>query len=256
MSLESVSFAAWQSAFAARIRDPRGAPRPPGAPAGRTRVYETMLLANLERFLLACYPVSRELMGVRAWRRTVRRFFAEHRCGSPLFRDIPAAFLAWLQDKAETLFPGLPFLTELMHYEWLELAVEIAPETIDPERIDPAGDLLDGQPVVNPTARLACYRYPVHRIGPRFRPRAADTRPHCYLLFRDGQDEVRFILLDPLGAQLIARLSEPGPTGREVLTRLAAEHAPGQSQLYLRAGTALLEGLFAQGALLGTWRRP
>lgn len=254
MSPESMTFTAYQADFAARIRDPSGAPRPPGAPARRMRVYEELLFNNLEGFLLACYPVTRRILGARAWKRAVRQFFIEHRCHSPLFRDIPKEFLGWMEANAGALYPERPFLPQFMHYEWLELAVETTPDEIDPAQVDPAGDLLTGRPAVNPTARLACYHYPVHRIGPRFQPAAAEGESHCYLVYRDSGDQVRFIALNPLSARLIGLLREYRPTGREALAHLAGEHAPGQFDHYLRAGGALLDDLRAQGAVLGTWR--
>lgn len=256
MSHESISFTAYQAAFAARVRAPKDSPRPPGAPARRMRVYEELLFNNLEGFLLACYPITRKLLGRRAWRRTVRQFFIEHRCHSPLFRDIPKAFLDWMEESAAGLFPELPFLTEFMHYEWLELVVETTPDEIDMARLEASGDLLAGRPALNPTARLACYRYPVHRIDPRFKPVAPDAEPHCYLVYRDAGDDVRFIALNPLSARLVAMLRDHRPTGREALAHLAGQTSPQQYDFYLEAGGALLNDLFAQGAVLGTWRKP
>lgn len=256
MSREPCDFTAYQAAFAARIRDPGRAPRPPGAPAKRMRVYEELLFNNLEGFLLACYPVTRKILGARVWKRAARRFFIEHRCHSPLFRDIPKAFLDWMEGRAAGLFPELPFLAEFMHYEWLELAVGTTPEEADPASVDPEGDLLAGRPALKPSARLACYRYAVHLIGPRHKPVAPDAEPGCYLLFRDAQDEVRFIQLNPLSARLVAMLRDHRPVGREALAHLAGQRAPDQYDLYLRAGRELLNKLLAQGALLGTWREP
>lgn len=254
MPPEPLSFTAYQAAFAARIRDPAGAPRPPGAPARGMRVYQELVFDNLDGFLSACYPVTRKLLGARAWRRMVRQFMREHRCHSPLFRDIPKAALDWSAGRAEELFPHLPFLAELMHYEWLELAVETAPDDgIAPQRLQPDGDLLAGRPMLHPTARLACYRYPVHRIGPRCKPGAAESATHCYLLWRDDADAVRFILLSPLAAHLLALLQEQARSARDALAQLATEAGPGQLQHYLDAGRELLDQLHAQGALLGTW---
>lgn len=256
MSPETSTFVAWQNAFAARIRDPRNAPRPSGIPARRMRVYEELLFNNLEGFLLACYPVTRRLLGARAWRRIVRRFFAGRHAHSPLFRDIPKAFLDWLAPGAAELFPDLPFLAELMHYEWLELTVSIAPDGPPAEAVDPFGDLLAGCPALAHSAHLACYRYPVHRIGPRLRPAAPDGDRHCYLLFRDATDTVRFVLLNPLSARLLAMIRDQRPSGREALAHLAGQTAPERYETYLAAGAALLTELRAQGALLGTWREP
>ena len=254
MPPEALSLADYQSTFAARIRDPRAAPLPPGASARRMRVYQDLLFNNLQGFLLACYPVTRKILGARAWQRTTRRFFAEHRAHSPLFRDIPRAFLDWLAPRADALFPELPFLAEFMHYEWLELAVSIAPEDTGARAIDPAGDLMRGRPALNPTARLACYRFPMHRVGPRCKPAAADGKTHCYLLFRAPDDAVRFIRLEPLAARLLDLLRAQRPSGREALAHLAAQTAPDAYDTLLRAGAGLLEQLRAQGALIGTWR--
>jgi hypothetical protein len=263
MHFTAMSFTDYQAAFAARIRDPKQAARPPGAPAKRMRVYEELLINNLEGFLLSCYPVTRKLLGKRLWRQTVRRFFSQHRSHSPLFRDIPKAFLDWMQATGAMQFSAQPFLPEFMHYEWLELSVSITPEEVDPAAIDKQGDLLHGRPALHPTARLACYAYPVHRIGPRFKPATADGQTWCYLLFRDealcsedvaGQDDVRFILLNPLSAQLIALIRDHQPSGQEALAHLAGQSNPTQYEAFIQLGSDLLRNLRTQGAILGTWR--
>ena len=143
----------FQSAFAARIRNPEGEPLPEGIPEQRMRVYVELLFNNLEGFLLACYPITHQLLG-KKWNGILRQFFIEHRCESPLFRAIPREFLDWMKDKATERFSAMPFLYEFMHYEWLEMAVSIAPDKIDSCLIDPHGDLLSGRPILNPaTAR-------------------------------------------------------------------------------------------------------
>lgn len=256
MSPEPMHFSDYQAAFAARIRDPKQARRPPGAPAKRMRVYEELLFNNLESFLLACYPITRKILGARAWKQTVRRFFSEHRCHSPLFRDIPKAFLDWVETRHTSLFPARPFLAEFMHYEWLELSVSVTPDEPDPAAVDPDGDLLRGRPALHPTARVACYHYPVHRIGPRFKPAAPDTEAHCYLLFRDASDDLRFMLLNPLSARLVTLLGKHQPSGREALAHLAGQTDPNQYARLVQAGGDLLRELRDQGALLGTWREP
>ncbi|MFO7578601.1 DNA-binding domain-containing protein [Nitrosomonas halophila] len=255
MQPETLGHAAYQNAFAARIRDPRNAPRPPGATARRMRVYEQLLFNNLESFLLACYPVTRELLSTRAWKRTVRRFFREHRCHSPLFRDIPQAFLDWMEAGiAASDFTALPFLVQLMHYEWLELSVSIAEAEPDPEQIDPDGDLLTERPVLHPGSRLACYAYPVHRIGPRFKPAAPDHHMHCYLLYRDAEDAVHFATLNPVTARLLELIQTEQPTGQAALRQIATEINHPNPQRVIETGGQLLHDLATRGALLGTWK--
>jgi hypothetical protein len=254
-SPEPGNFRDFQTAFAARIRDPRGHARPQGVPARRMRVYEELLYNNLEGFLLACFPITVKLLGVRSWRSTVRRFFAEHRCRSPLFRDIPGEFLHWVEPVAATLFPERPWLYEFMHYEWLELEVSTDPATIDCD-IDVHGDLLAGHPVLNPTARLACYHYPVHRIGPRFKPRKTDGALYCYLLYRDHDDVVRFTLLNPVTARLLEILHDDALTGEEALRRIAGELKHDHTHAFVESGQGMLEQLRDAGAVHGIRKMP
>lgn len=218
------------------------------------RVYETLLFDNLEGFLSSCFPITRELLGVATWRRTARRFFAEQRCRSPLFRDIPGEFLAWMEG-ASTAFPDHPYLYEFMHYEWLELDVSICPTDIDMTGVESASDLIAGIPSLNPTARLACYRYPVHRIGPGFEADAADIQIYCYLVFRDAEDVVRFIELNPVSARLLELLNSEELTGYAAMRRIAEELNHPQPDVIVEMGRALLEELRRSGAVLGT-RRP
>lgn len=249
-SPESADFRSFQNAFAARLRDPRGQARPAGVPARRMRVYEQLLFNNLEGFLLACFPITRQILGARAWRTLVRGFFVEHRCESPLFRDIPAQFLAWFEPRAAALQPQRPWLYEFMHYEWLELAVSID-DAADIDDIDTHGDLLTQRPVLNPTARIAHYRYPVHSIAPgrgRYRP---DDRGYAYLVFRDGTDAVRFVRLNSLSARLLELLREGQLAGRAALLKIACELRLDVA-VTTDAGRLLLEELRRAGALLGT----
>ncbi len=253
MRPEAMNLAEYQANFAARIRDPR-APLPRGAPARRMRVYQELLFNNLEGFLLACYPVTRKILGQRAWRRLVRRFFAEHRSHSPLFRDIPEAFLDWARTCSDTVNAHRPFLTDLLHYEWLELAVSLDPARVVPEQLDAQGDLLAGVPMLHPAAQLASYSWPVHRIGPRVQPAEPDASAHHYLLFRDASDAVRFIYLTPLSAALLAMLQTQPASGRQILDQLAELGAVQQREAFVRSGAGLLEQLRQQGAILGIRR--
>jgi hypothetical protein len=248
---ERGDFREFQAAFAARIRDPGGSPRPQGVPARRMRVYEELLFRNLEGFLLACFPITRQLLGARAWRRTLRRFMAEHRCLSPLFRDIPGEFLAWMEGQAEALFPDRPYLHEFMHYEWIELAVATCAEGSEPLQFPVEGDVLaeELQLRLNPTAQLVCYRYPVHRIGPGFKTTGPDGSLYCYLVYRDPQDEVQFLALSPLSARLLEILDTGAVSGAAALRQVAEELNHAHPNRLVEHGRTLLHELRGAGAV-------
>ena len=60
-------FQQYQFAFTRHIRDPQHQPRPSGVTARRMKIYNELLYNNLESFLLACFPVTRKVLGVRKW---------------------------------------------------------------------------------------------------------------------------------------------------------------------------------------------
>jgi hypothetical protein len=236
-------FMAFQAGFAARIRDPDNQPNPLGVGPRRMRVYEDLLFNNLNGFLRACFPLTCDVLGEPAWCGTVRRFFAEHRCHAPLFRDISGEFLGWMDTRVATLFPEHPWLHEFMHYEWLEMVVSICPDAEANSAVDPDGDLLAGVPVLDRTARLVCYHYPVHRIGPDFRPTESDRQLHCFLVFRDSNDSVRFMMLNPVTARLVELLSDGRISGHLALMRIARELGHVNTEQVLETGKAVLADL-------------
>lgn len=247
-------FQAFQRDFARHIRDPRAAPRPEGVPARRMRIYNELLYANVEGFLLACFPVCRRILGRRRWGRLVRAFFRDHACRTPFFRQIPEEFLRYLQDEWQACADDPDFLPELAHYEWVELALDTSDQDESVPPHDPAGDLLEGRPLLNPVSRVLAYRYPVHRLSPRYRPTEPPPQYTFILAFRDAELRVRFLLINPLTARLLTLIGEaPGLSGRELLCRLAGELGETPDALMVH-GRALLEDLRAQGALLGVRR--
>ncbi|MBZ0092140.1 MAG: putative DNA-binding domain-containing protein [Sulfuricellaceae bacterium] len=247
-------FQRYQNAFAAHIRDPRANPRPRGVPARRMKVYNELLFNNIEGFLLACFPVLRQVLGVRRWTRLVRDFFAEHRCHTPIFRQIPDEFVRYLLQARAPNPDDPPFLNELAHYEWVELALAVAEQEPEWERIDPEGDLLEQRPALNPVLARLSYLYPVHRIGPRFKPAAPGPQPTLIAVFRTPDYAMRFVQLNPASMALLEILERDLCTGRQALERIASElKHPDPAQLIL-AGQEILRNLQHEGAILGAWK--
>lgn len=243
------SFQRYQFEFAAHIRNPKGNPRPKGAPARRMKVYNELLYNNLEGFLLACFPVLRKVLGKRRWGRLVRDFFSEYRCHSPIFRQIPEEFVRYLKE-VRGLRAGDPiFLPDLAHYEWIELALSVSPLEIDWSGIERNGDMLAGRPVLNPVLALLHYPYPVHRIGPKFRP-SQPGETHI-LVFRAFDDQVRFIELNPVSARLVFLLLQEEMSGAEALRHIAAELNHPALEAVIEAGHAILDNLKSEEAILG-----
>jgi len=240
-------FQRYQLAFTAHIRDPKAHPRPAGVEARRMRIYNGLLVNNIEGFLLACFPVLRQVLGSRKWAKLVRAFFSTHRSRTPYFRQIPDEFIQFLQSEW-TPPEGYPLFTlALAHYEWIELVLSVSNRSAD-RAVDGSGDLLDGVPLLNPVLANLRYDWPVQRIAPRRKVQPAETH---LLVFRDAADQVRFSEINAFTARLLTLLEAGTLTGRAALETIAAESRHPDPALILRAGGALLEDLRARGAILG-----
>lgn len=264
-----------QHNWATWLRAPDASPRPSGEHADRMDVYAQLLRNNVTSAIQQCFPVCRQLIAPDRWQALIEAFFREaswHQ--SPVFQDIPKAFVEFLQ--AESARPDVvehmtraqapesesahaphrhphaqseeaaqqpasapmrgqsspapqmhalaqapmpaqeplpPWLAELAHYEWLELAVDTAPD--QPPQYGPQGLAL------NPICRLEGYEWPVHTIGPDKLP--AQPATTFVAVFRTPHHQVRFSLLTPASAQLLALLQENGCDWQQAVHALAVQ---------------------------------
>lgn len=245
-----------QRAFCAHLRDPdRQAPPADVAPP-RMAVYRELVFNTVEGLLAANFPVIRALHDVPAWQARVRAFLRDHVSHTPLFTEIGREFVRFLDARAETGTDDPPYLAELAHYEWSELALFLDEATLaDAPAHDADGDLADGVPVLSPLLRVLAYRHAVHRIGPDALPDGTPEQPTLIALTRDAVGEVHFVEIDALTALLIEALREhPECSGREAIERVLAQL--GRDEPALKgAGLAMLAELRSHGVLLGARRR-
>ncbi len=240
-------FQHFQRTFARHIRDPRHAPRPEGVPARRMAVYQELLFNNVCGFLDSCFPVCRALLGETRWRRLNRAFYRDWPSHTPWFREIPREFVRYLSD-SKTRQPLPRWFAELAHYEWSELAVDVMEAPIPAH--DPAGDLLTLPVALNPALMNLAYAWPVHRIGPGYRPRK--PQPGHLLVYRNAEETVQFTEINAVTARLLALLAAAPTTGERALRQIAGELQHPEPEQLIAHGAALLDDLRCQGVILGT----
>jgi uncharacterized protein len=222
MSPDMVDTAALQREFARHLRDPVLFPPPEGLEERRLQVYRELFFNNIEGLLASGFPVIRALLGVPRWTRLVRDFYREHASRTPLFTEIGREFQRYLETRVDAGHGDPPFLVELTHYEWVELALSLDEHDIATLAHDPQGDIVDGPPLLSPLAWCFSYRWPVHRLGVDFQPTVAPEQPTALVLVRDRRDHISFLELSPLAKVLFDLLKEnPGVPGLELAQALA-----------------------------------
>ncbi|MEO6169943.1 MAG: putative DNA-binding domain-containing protein [Lysobacter sp.] len=275
-----------QRALAEYIRDPDHAPAPAGIEARRLTVYRELFFNNLQSMLGGNFPVIHRILSTAAagehWSPLIRDFYREHRSGTPLFTELPREFLRYLHHRAEEGRGDPPWLPELAHYEWVELALQISENVADappvpsaavqpaaiqpaargsaalesaaPEPEIPAHARWNGQTLrLSPLAWPFAYRWPVHQLAPDHQPAAPPVEPTCLLLQRDADGAVQFQQLSALTFALLDRIEQaPGLHARRLLEQLAVETGATCATAFIEQGGAMLQQLCDTGTVIAT----
>ena len=251
---ERPEFQEKQFAFAAHIRDPRNVPAPGGIEDRRMSIYRELFFNNLRSLLANMFPVLKKLHSTDRWNGFIRQFMQHHRAETPYFLQLPQEFLAFLQNEYEPQDDDFPFLVELAHYEYIELALSISEAENDLSDINPEGDLLAAVPVKSALAWVYAYTYPVHRITTDYLPDAPAEQPVYLAVYRRGDDTVGFLELNPITAQLLNAVADndSSMTGRALLENLSKEIDYPDVAALVEHGKAALEEMRQLEILVGT----
>lgn len=246
-------FQARQFAFAAHIRDPDGTPAPDGIEARRMAVYRDLFFNNLRSLLSNMFPVLKKLHSPDAWARIIRDFMKFHRATTPYFLQLPQEFLQFLQNEYESKDDDLPFLLELAHYEYAELALSISEAVNDLRGVQPDADLLASAPVKSELTWAFAYQYPVHRISADFQPEAPGDIPTYLAVYRGSDDKVGFLELNPMTAGLLDAITNnpQSLSGRALLVTLAKQTQYPDVDALIAHGAAALNEMRQLEILIG-----
>lgn len=241
-----------QYAFAAHIRDPQKNPRPADVETRRMNIYNELFYNNIEDFMRTTFPVLRSVCGDQKWHRLIRDYFASHLASTPLFHEMPREFVRYLEQERTAASDDYPFMLELAHYEWVELALSVSEQEPVLSGIDQHGDLLSGIPVLSPLAWPLCYQFPVQQISAEFKPARPAAQPTYIVVYRNREDEVHFLEINPVTAHLLQLINEDqARTGQQLLEIIAAQLHHPNPQDVIQAGTQILNEMRERDILLG-----
>lgn len=247
---ELPTFMQKQYEFAERIRNPEHAARPADVPQKRMAVYEELFFNNINEALSNAFPVLRTIHDEESWLKLVRDYFATHCAHTPLFHEMPREFLSYLLEERES-HDDFPFISELAHYEWIELELMTAEES--ESDFNAEGNLLTETPVLSPLIRRLGYNYAVHKISPDYLPTEAEKIDTHLLVYRDSHDKIGFIELNPVTNRLLHLIEQnSSQSGEELLRQIAEELQHPNPQTVIEGGMAILADLKQRGVLLGS----
>lgn len=237
-----------QQAFVAHIKNPE-LPMPEGIAEDRMAVYRELFFNNVQGFVGSAFPVLKSLYPQARWQALVRQFFIRFTCNSPYFLHIAEHFLHFLQQDYQPQAEDPPFLLDLAHYEWAELCLSTKQLQQQEQPLAPT-QLTEVPLALSELTMLLAYPYPVHLISSEFQPQAAGET-QCYLLYRNRDDEVKFVLINPLMAALLHHLQQaPGSTLKQLVELLAPFVPQLDSDTLLSGASTILQDFAAKGLLV------
>ena len=248
------AFKQTQYDFAAHIRDPEHVAGPEGIEDRRMAVYRELFYNNVEGFVASGFPVLRSLYQDDDWHALIRDYFSRHHALTPHFPELAKEFVDYLQNEMVPRACDPEFIQELAHYEWMETVATLSQDDLDNIEFDATGDLLESAVVISPLTWLLSYEWPVHEISAKNRPSDKSEQPTWIIIYRDAQDEVGFMQINPVTARLIQLLNadDTAITGRQALLQIAAELNHPQPDAIASGGLDTLRQLKKKGIVLGT----
>ncbi len=243
-----------QYAFAKHLRDPDNTPGFEGIEDRRLKIYRELFFGNMKSLVSQTFPVLKKFYTEEQWDQTIRSFMVKHESTTPLFLEVSSEFVEYLQTSHEPTEFDPPFMLELAHYEWVELAISVMDVDIDESAIDESGNLADQVPYLSPFISSLAYSFPVHEIKPGYDPSTKVDEATFLLVYRNQEDKVEFMLLNGVSARLIALLQEDAAkTGIQLLQQIAEELKHPNPQAVIDGGMGLLQQFKDKDIILGTY---
>lgn len=193
-----------------------------GVEQRRLKIYQELFFNNVEGFCSTAFPVFKSLLGEQQWKALISEFFIKHECETPHFVEISQEFLAYVAENKQEALP-YPYMVELAHYEWVELASSVADDH-EVNNVETIEDVMSCSFEVPESTYPLSYQYPVHAISEENKEQV-ELEPTNLLVYRDADYDVQFVLTDQISVIALQLLEQlPEPTGNSVVEVLSAQN--------------------------------
>lgn len=246
----NVDFRTKQLEFSAYIRDPLNNPKPVDVKPERMEIYRELFFNNIDSFLSSNFPVLKTILDEQQWFELTQDFFSRHPCTTPYFSEIPEEFLQYLENERKNN-TDYPFLLELAHYEWVEMALSISQQQLPANSEAFINNVAEESITLSDLAWPLAYRFPVQQISLSFLPVEAPDTATFLLVYRDIADEVNFIKIPPITFRLLQLLQENDSIAcQQCLATIAKESAHPEPEKIIQAGLEIIKDLAAKNIIL------
>jgi len=187
----------------------------PGITPNRLHHYRRLIYNIFEENLESSFPISFEYIENKKWQEMLNEFFGHHNCQSYQVWQVPGEFYAYAEKNNFASKYQIPYLTDLLRFEWEEMVVYNMEDIPFPENKN-QGDLLNDLLAVNPEFKLLQLEYPVHTHNPI---EACSLKGSYFvLLYRESETgKVQFIDLSVWYALIIEQITTQDVTVQNLI---------------------------------------
>ncbi|GGY77031.1 DUF2063 domain-containing protein [Cellvibrio zantedeschiae] len=185
-------------------------------------IYRDLIYKNISQCISDVFQTTKSIIPESEWEAMIREFIKIHPSHTPYFLEICQEFLAYFVNTRKLQPTDYPFIIELMHFEWIQLAIDIAdlslPETTCiPEPAE--SSLWNASPFVVGLT----YSYPVHIIDKDYLPIEQTAQPTYLLVHRKRNDDLEILETDGLSLRIIQLLQAHEKINYSQIFQLLAE---------------------------------
>lgn len=238
-----------QSNLAAYCKD--GKLRPiEGIREERLHHYRRLVYNITADALESAYPIANNILQDDQWRQILNEFIAEHKAQHAQLYLMPGELIDFAIKKKYADRFDIPFLIDLLKFEWAEVLVHSMTDIEDLETL-PIDDLLNNNLKVTPYHSLLVLEFPIQLLNSED---IYDIKEKSYnLVHRENTGTVHYTILNELTYHLIKEFSSTANSLIEILSPLVANMEVTKKQSLLNGAIQFVQKLIDKEIIIGKY---
>ena len=183
--------------------------------------YRELIFNNISGAMNVAFPISKSIVPAKEWEEMLQSFFTNHKAQTNFVWELPKEFVNYckLQDYDKSL--NLPFLIDLLSFEWMEIEIFNMKDKIFPDFVSD-GNIETDILIVNPEHKFQIYDYPVHKIDID-NPQLEKTKSFIVSYRHSESKDAEFVALSLLDALIFEKITENKLSVNDAINSIADE---------------------------------
>lgn len=217
--------------------------------ANRLPHYRRLVFNVVKDALETTFPIAFKFLQSEVWEEIVYNFFCLHNCQHTQVWRMPEEFYQFCRNESYTATYDLPYLNDLLYFEWLEAEMYVM-EDLEYPNFSENTNWLKGKIAVNPEHKIIKLEYPVHFQIP---DEAVKNKGNYFLLlYREKETgKVQFVNLSILFTFLVENIVLQEKTLEEIFNDILHIFGINNLDLLQKEAFKFLEDLLQRGFVLG-----